>query len=98
MGQHTRAAPRLKTFLDDGVAVNACAPLVGLQYRVQHTQGCRLAGAIGSEQAGDLAVGGFEADAAQGMHVTERLVNIVYFDHGCGPAKSRKKGMTKLDW
>src|SRR5690606_41290331 len=53
--------------------------------RVEHAQGGGLAGAVGAEQAGDLAVAGLEAHAGHGLHRAgagpEALVEVSGDDH-----------------
>lgn len=66
-------------------AIDRDAALVGRHQRVEHAQGGGLAGAIGAEQPGDLAVGSAEADPVDGFHQTglglERLMQGIDDNH-----------------
>ena len=75
-------------------AVHQHLPGVGFHQGVQHPQGGGLAGAVGAEQPGDLAVAGGEADAVDGFHLAEGLVQVPDLDHDSdlawiGPLGSR---------
>ena len=58
----------------------------GLHQRVEHAQGGGLAGAVGTEQAGDLAVVGGEAHVVHRGDRTglagEGFVEVAGLDHG----------------
>jgi hypothetical protein len=58
---------------------------VGFHQRVEHAQGRGLAGAVGAEQSGDLAVVCGEVDAVHGLDDAglglERLVQVAGDDH-----------------
>ena len=59
-------APRRFLVADDVDAVDEHAPALRAHQRVEHAQRGGLAGAVGAEQAGDLAVAGGEADIVDG--------------------------------
>ncbi len=63
-------------------AVDEHLAAIGLHQCVQTAQRRRLAGAVGSEQAGDFAVARAERHAVDGDDLAERLVQIAYFYHG----------------
>jgi hypothetical protein len=65
----------------DGDAVDEGAAAVGLQQAHQHVERGRLARAVGAEQSGDGAVGGFEACSVDRLDGAEFLREIPYFDH-----------------
>src|SRR6185437_10191442 len=83
--QHAELAAHRQR-IDRGVdAVHQHLAAIGFHQRIEHAQRGGLAGAVGAEQAGDLAVAGGEADAVDGFHCAEGLVQIPDFDHGCSP-------------
>src|SRR6185295_549239 len=58
----------------------------------EDAQGGGLAGAVGAQKAGDLPIPGDEGDAPEGLHLAERLVELLDLDHGSCPRKSRNMG------
>ncbi|KAG1205018.1 hypothetical protein G6F35_011920 [Rhizopus arrhizus] len=86
IGQHAKMAPHFHRVAGGVDAVDADAALVGCHQRVQHAHGGGLAGAIGAEQAGDLAIGGTETDVGHRLDAAgagvEGLVQVVGDDHG----------------
>ena len=78
------------------VAIDVCAAAVGFQYRVKNAERRGLAGPVGTQQPGNFSVRRIETYAANCLYLAERLVNVSDGNHGAGPEKSRKKGMTKL--
>src|SRR5690606_2101789 len=63
-------------------AVDADLAAIGFHQRVEHAQRGGLAGAIGPEQTGDLAVMCGETDAIDSLDLAEGLVQIVDLKHG----------------
>ena len=59
---------------DDGVAGDDGVAAAGLQQAGEHGDGGALAGAVGAEQAEDLALVDVEADAVDGQHALGRVV------------------------
>jgi hypothetical protein len=66
VGQHAQAAAHGFGVLAHIDAIDQHAALVRLHQGVEHAHGGGLAGAVGAEQAGDLAVVGGEADVIHG--------------------------------
>ena len=58
----------------------ARCPPVGSRERAEHVDRRRLAGAVGPEEAEDLAGGDLEADAAHGLDLAEGLAQVVDLD------------------
>ena len=81
VGQHADAAlhPAPVEMRIDAVD-QGIAP-VGGEHGVDEAQDGGLAGAVGADDAGDLAVARNEADAADGMDAAERLVKVANLDH-----------------
>ncbi len=67
-------------------------PLSGCKRGIENAQRGALAGAVGAEQAGDAAVLGAKAHAAQRLHGAEPLHQLLGLDHGPGPFSDRKNG------
>ena len=87
-------AAGFQAFGDDVDAVDRCRARIRFEYRVQNPEGSRFAGAIRPEQTRDAAIVCFEADAVDSFYVAEGLAKAMYGNHGSGPEKSRKKGIT----
>jgi hypothetical protein len=66
--QHPQSAPHCFGILGDVDAIHAHAAAVGCHQRVEHAQGGGFAGAVGAQQAGDLAVFRGKADPINGFH------------------------------
>ena len=96
MRQGADQLARAQAVFYDVDTVDGRVTLVWLQYSVKDAHGCGFARTVRAEQARNLAVGRLETNATDSVHFTEGLVNIVDFNHGAGPEKSRKKGVTKL--
>ncbi|KAG1255890.1 hypothetical protein G6F68_010044 [Rhizopus microsporus] len=96
IGQHAKMAPHFHRVAGGVDAVDADAALVGCHQRVQHAHGGGLAGAIGAEQAGDLAIGGTETDVGHRLDAAgagvEGLVQVVGDDHGVHPLNEVNAG------
>jgi hypothetical protein len=74
-------------------AIDGDGAVVAFQHADEGAQQRGLAGAVGAEQGGDVAVVRREADASQRLHGAELFADFVCFDHGvggpcygCGPA------------
>src|SRR5262249_50807953 len=85
---------RLGGLAEDVDAVHAGAALIGRDHAVDHAQAGGLAGAVGTQKAGDLAVARQEADLARRLPRAETLPQALRFDHGEGPVELTKNGVT----
>ena len=96
IGQHAKMAPHFHRVAGGVDAVDADAALVGCHQRVQHAHGGGLAGTIGAEQAGDLAIGGTETDVGHRLDTAgagvEGLMQVVGDDHGVHPLNEVNAG------
>src|SRR5690606_34615162 len=91
--QHPEAAAYRGGITGGVDAVDAHGAAVGPHQRVEHAQRGGLAGTVGTEQAGDLAVARAERDAVDRDDVSEGLAQAGCLDHGAAPLKSRKIGV-----
>ena len=93
--QHADAPANGVAVADDVVAVDAWRARVRDHQRREHPQERGLAGAVRTEQSGDLAVGGGERDAVDGAHLAvpaERLGQVLDDDQGRAPSRSGQSG------
>ena len=89
IGQHAKREARTLRICDGIDPIDEDLSLVWPHQRVQHPQRCRLARAVWAEETRDLPVGGAEADAIDGAHVAESLVEVLDADH-CGALVRRR--------
>ena len=74
-------------------SIDPGAATIGPEHGVEYPQSRRLAGAVGADESGDLAVVRGKADAARGMNRVEGFFQALDFNHGCDVIPS--SGFTK---
>src|ERR1044071_9201524 len=77
------------------MAVDQGAAAIRFQHGVEDAQRGGLAGAVRPDQPGDLAIARGEADAAHGLHVAERLPQILDDDQASTCSASVRNGRAR---
>src|SRR6202165_2774945 len=92
MGQHAQVRARFRGLATNVDAVDVSSAAVRRQDAVEHAQASRLAGAVGTQNAGDFTIASDEGDAPDRLDGAEALAQIGSFNHGAGPVMLTKKG------
>ena len=79
---HDRAHEAARDGRGGGHAEHADGPVVRLSEAQDHVDGRRLAGAVGTQQRGDLTELELQVDAVDGSHRTERPMHAAQLDRG----------------